>query len=48
MRPRLGADEHRIACSTLQDALERLVADERNVRRDGQDRSSGRVGTAVT
>jgi hypothetical protein len=28
------ADEHRIARSTLQDALERLVADERNVRRD--------------
>ena len=28
------AAEHRIARSTLQDALERLVADERNVRRD--------------
>ena len=26
------ADEHRIARSTLQDALERLVTDERNVR----------------
>jgi hypothetical protein len=32
------AEEHRIARSTLQDALERLVADERNVRRDGQGR----------
>ncbi len=32
------ADEHRIARSTLQDALERLVADERNVRRDDQER----------
>jgi hypothetical protein len=32
------ADEHRIARSTLQDALQRLLADERNVRRDDQDR----------
>jgi hypothetical protein len=32
------ADEHRIARSTLQDALERLVADERNVQRDEQGR----------
>jgi hypothetical protein len=32
------ADEHRIARSTLQDALERLLADERNVRRNDQDR----------
>jgi hypothetical protein len=32
------ADEHRIARSTLQDALERLVADERNVRRDDHGR----------
>jgi hypothetical protein len=32
------ADEHRIARSTLQDALERLVADERNVQRDDQGR----------
>lgn len=31
-------DEHRIARSTLQDALERLVADERNVARDQQGR----------
>jgi hypothetical protein len=29
------ADEHRIARSTLQDALERLVTDERNVQRAG-------------
>lgn len=32
------AREHRIARSTLQDALERLIADERNVARDGQGR----------
>lgn len=32
------ADEHRIARSTLQDALERLVADEWNVQRDKQGR----------
>ncbi|HWF71774.1 MAG TPA: hypothetical protein VG186_00435 [Solirubrobacteraceae bacterium] len=32
------ADEHRIARSTLQDALERLLADERNVRRDDRGR----------
>jgi hypothetical protein len=32
------ADEHRIARSTLQDALERLLADERNVRRDDHKR----------
>jgi hypothetical protein len=32
------ADEHRVARSTLQDALERLVADERNVRRDADGR----------
>lgn len=28
------ASEHRIARSTLQDALERLLADQRHVRRD--------------
>jgi hypothetical protein len=32
------ADEHRVARSTLQAALERLLADERNVRRHDQDR----------
>ena len=32
------AGEHRIARSTLQDALERLLADERNVARDGHGR----------
>jgi len=32
------ADEHRIARSTLQDALQRLLADERNVGRDARDR----------
>lgn len=32
------ADEHRLARSTLQDALERLVADERHVKRDGEGR----------
>lgn len=32
------ADEHRIARSTLQDALERLVGDERNVSRDSAGR----------
>jgi hypothetical protein len=32
------ADEHRIARSTLQDALERLVVDGRNVQRDDRDR----------
>jgi uncharacterized protein len=32
------AGEHRIARSTLQDALERLVGDERNVSRDAQGR----------
>jgi hypothetical protein len=32
------ADEHRIARSTLQDALGRLLADERNLRRDRRDR----------
>jgi hypothetical protein len=32
------ADEHRIARSTLQDALARLVADERNVQRDARGR----------
>jgi hypothetical protein len=32
------ADEHRTARSTLQDALGRLLADERNVRRDDHDR----------
>ena len=30
----LVAGEHRVARSTLQDALERLLADERQVRRD--------------
>jgi len=32
------AGEHRVARSTLQDALERLLADERNVKRDEQGR----------
>lgn len=32
------ADEHRIARSTLQDALDRLLTDERNVQRDDQGR----------
>jgi hypothetical protein len=32
------ADEHRIARSTLQDALERLLADERNAPRNDRDR----------
>jgi len=32
------ASEHRVARSTIQDALERLVADERNVARDEQGR----------
>jgi uncharacterized protein len=32
------AQEHRIARSTLQDALERLLADERNVQRDDEGR----------
>lgn len=32
------ADEHRVARSTLQEALERLVADERQVRRDADAR----------
>jgi uncharacterized protein len=32
------ADEHRVARSTLQDASERLLADERNVQRDAQGR----------
>jgi hypothetical protein len=32
------AEEHRLARSTLQDALERLVTDERNVRRDERGR----------
>lgn len=33
------ADEHRIARSTLQDALERLLADQRHVRRDATGRA---------